>query len=270
MLKEIIEKINEKLITLGNKIPKYNQVVILAGGAGSGKGFIKDNLLGIEGKSIDVDRLKELSLKSNALKDLIKEKTGKDISKLNLKNPDDVTILHEIISSLNLDKKFRKLLYKGISGENKPNLIFDVTMKEISKLNNISQEVQELGYRKEDIHIVWVVNDYQTALQQNAERSRTIKKDILINTHELVSYTMSRILKGKINIQKYMNGDFWLVFNKKYVDSILDISDKGGKYIKDVFYVKIKEQGKPLKALNEIEKEVIDKIKEYVPNPEIW
>ena len=33
---------NEKLITFGGKAyPKFGQVVILAGGAGSGKGFVK-------------------------------------------------------------------------------------------------------------------------------------------------------------------------------------------------------------------------------------
>jgi len=51
--------INEKLITLGNR-PKFEQVVILAGGAGSGKGFVTNNILGIEGNVIDVDKIKKL------------------------------------------------------------------------------------------------------------------------------------------------------------------------------------------------------------------
>ena len=33
---EDIRLTNEAIVTLGNKIPKYNQIVIFAGGAGSG------------------------------------------------------------------------------------------------------------------------------------------------------------------------------------------------------------------------------------------
>jgi hypothetical protein len=61
--------INEALITLANKRPKYNNIVILAGGAGSGKGFINTNLLGIEGKTFDVDEIKRLGLKIGDLVD---------------------------------------------------------------------------------------------------------------------------------------------------------------------------------------------------------
>ena len=49
----------EKLITFGGKAyPKYGHIVLMAGGAGSGKGFILSNLVGLEGKVFDVDELK--------------------------------------------------------------------------------------------------------------------------------------------------------------------------------------------------------------------
>ncbi len=48
----------EKLIGIGGEnFPKFNQIVFLAGGAGSGKGYILHNLLGIEGKILDVDEI---------------------------------------------------------------------------------------------------------------------------------------------------------------------------------------------------------------------
>ena len=39
--------LTEKLITFANKAyPKFGNVIIMAGGAGSGKGFVKDKLVG--------------------------------------------------------------------------------------------------------------------------------------------------------------------------------------------------------------------------------
>lgn len=50
--------LNEALITFNKKAyPKFGQVVIMAGGAGSGKGFVKDKLVGVEGMVFDVDEL---------------------------------------------------------------------------------------------------------------------------------------------------------------------------------------------------------------------
>jgi len=48
------------------------------------------------------------------------------------------------------------------------------------------------------------------------------------------------------------------------------VSDFGGSYVKDAMYTKIKESGKSILNSSEITKDVIDKIKQYVPNPKIW
>ena len=79
-------QLEEALITFGGKAyPDFGQVVILAGGAGSGKGFVKSKLLGIEGIVFDVDRLKELVIASTKFNAKAKEEFGIDVSKLNLK-----------------------------------------------------------------------------------------------------------------------------------------------------------------------------------------
>jgi hypothetical protein len=60
--------LNETLVTFGGKAyPKYGNVVLLGGGAGSGKGFVLSKLLGIEGKVFDVDALKTFILKNPSL-----------------------------------------------------------------------------------------------------------------------------------------------------------------------------------------------------------
>ena len=56
------EFLSEALMTFGpGAYPKFGNVVILAGGAGSGKGMQKDKLLGINGVNLDVDAIKKLA-----------------------------------------------------------------------------------------------------------------------------------------------------------------------------------------------------------------
>lgn len=48
---ESTEDLQEALITFrGKAYPKFGTVVIMAGGAGSGKGFVLEKLVGVEGK----------------------------------------------------------------------------------------------------------------------------------------------------------------------------------------------------------------------------
>jgi hypothetical protein len=99
------EQLLEKLITFGGQAyPRFGNVVIMAGGAGSGKGFVKDQLVGIEGKVFDVDALKSLAMKAPKILKRVKSEYGIEMDKLDLKNPDDVFTLHQIIGDeLKLD-----------------------------------------------------------------------------------------------------------------------------------------------------------------------
>jgi len=128
----------EKLITFGGKAyPKFGNVVILAGGAGSGKGFTIENLLGIDGMTFDVDALKLAASKMPLIRKRVKKELGVDIEKLgrSLKDPDNVFKLHTIIGDhLKLDDRKMGASMNGIISADpsrKPNLIFDVTMKNI-------------------------------------------------------------------------------------------------------------------------------------------
>jgi len=265
--------INEKLITLGNR-PKFEQVVILAGGAGSGKGFVTNNILGIEGNVIDVDKIKKLLQATKKTRKKILDTYGVNIHKdhFNLKDENNTSLLHKIATDLDIPNKRLKYLYKSIieKPKRKPNLIFDVTLKDISKLDKISKDVLDLGYKKENIHIIWIINEFETAVEQNANRDRRVSYKILQQTHKGVSKVINSIITNKVNIKDYMDGEFWFVFNKKFADSFLDFSDKGGSYIKDVLYIKVKPKGKNMINKEDISNEIIDKIKSYIPNPDVW
>jgi len=280
------EFLDEVLIQFGAN-NKFGQMVILAGGAGSGKGFVKSNLLDIDGKTFDVDILKSLSLKSDLIKKRVQKEFGVDITNMNLRNSDDVTKLHMICQELGIASRREEAFVKSTilaHPDRKPNIIFDCTLKETSKLVQLARMASDMGYDKKNIHIVWVLNDLDTAIAQNAERDRVLNIDILTNTHKHVSYQMKELISsGTTNIRKYMDGYFYIVFNKKYVDSLLKFStniqsdstigrkkNSGGSYVKAAVYYAIKERGKALKTLNDISDDVLKRIQARVPDKSLW
>lgn len=267
----------EKLITLGGQAyPNFGNVVIMAGGAGSGKGFIKKNLLGMEGYTFDVDDLKKLAAKAPSIRKRVKAELGVDLEQLagDLKNPENVSKLHEIIGDfLGIDDRRTKILYRSImtaDPSRKPNLIFDVTLKDLRKLQRLSRQVTQLGYEKKDIHLVWVVNDIEVAKTQNATRDRNVPVEILINTHKGASQTMQDIVTMGDALKTYMDGDIVFAFNKVGVDSDFVKSDKGGGYVKDANYFYIKKAGQPVTPLDKINRDVRAKIAQYVPKNVEW
>lgn len=269
---KIRDYLNEKLITLGNKRPAYNNVVFLAGGAGSGKGFIKDKLLGIEGKSLDVDAIKKLAMGSIKFAKKVKDETGYDIKTMDLRKPENVSLLHGILKDYDLVDKRYDALFKSIAlkPDNKPNIIFDVTLASITKLYNHSVDIEMMGYDKKNVHLVWIINDFRVALEQNKNRDRIVPEDILIDTHKGAASTMRSIIDMGPSLKKYIDGDVWLVFNKIFVDIKLARSEEGGEYVTDINYFKIKEVGKPIKSFDEISDEIKQKIHSYVPKINVW
>jgi hypothetical protein len=268
-------QLQEALITFGGKsYPKFGQVVILAGGAGSGKGFTLEKLLGIEGITLDVDALKKLVMGSTKLAAEIKAKTGHDVKTMNLKNPDNVATLHHVIADVfNVSNKNQARVYAGIAAapeDRKPNLIFDVTLKSMSKLASIARDVEALGYQKENIHIVWVMNDVHIAMQQNLKRDRVVPKEILMDTHEGAALTMAKILNMGDSLKQYMDGDIWISFNKVGIDSEIKKSDKGGMFVVKSNYIKVKAKGKPQKSIDQLDKELVAKVAAYAPKTDTW
>jgi len=276
-IQEQYDVLLEKLITFGGKAyPQFGNVVIMAGGAGSGKGFVKDKLVGIEGKVFDVDELKRLAAAVPAIQKKIQSELGVDLKNLaaNLKDPENVSKLHEIIGDyLRLDDKKLFTFYTSVLTSNpdrKPNIIFDVTLKDLRKLENVTRQVKNLGYLSENIHIVWVVNDIEVAKAQNLARKRTVPTEILINTHRGASQTMLDIINMGKTLKNYMDGDIVFAFNKVKVDSDVDVSGKGGMYVKDANYFYVKRKGEEVNSQENLSKDLKAKIASYVPAGVSW
>lgn len=267
--------LDEKLMTFGGKAyPKFGQIVIMAGGAGSGKGFQLSNLVGIEGKTLDVDELKKMAMASNTFAKKVKDETGYDLKRFDLKKPENVSRIHELLAGVyNLPNKRQTTLFTSIlAGDErrKPNLVFDVTLKDMSKLESVARNAMELGYDKKNIHLVWVVNDINVAVKQNAERDRVVPEEILMATHEGAALTMRKIISMGDSIKRYLDGDIYLTFNKVGVDTDVKKSDLGGQYVKDANYIHFKKSGKSPIGLDGLTSLALKKIFDYVPNTETW
>jgi len=289
LAEEQAEILMEKLITFGGKAyPKYGHIVLMAGGAGSGKGFILSNLVGVEGKVFDVDELKALASRTPTIKKRIKDELGVDMENLanNLKDPKNVEQLHDIIANvLRVDKRKEQAFYRGVlaaPADRKPNIIFDMTLKSLDKLEKIARDASMLGYDKKNVHIVWVVNDIEVAKQQNQKRARTVPSEILVNTHRGAANTMGDIINMGSKLRRYMDGDIVFAFNKVGVDATLQKGSgagrkigmrgktSGGIALKDANYFYVKRAGKNPTSVDKLDKEIRMKIKSYVPKNVDW
>lgn len=260
--------LTQKLITFNNRTPKYDNIIMLAGGPGSGKGFVKSNLVGMQAKTIDTDEFKKFSLKTKSIRDIL-AKDGVPVDNMDFKNPQHVQLLHNALKKTKLENKYIKNLMGSMSDKiQKDNIIFDTTLKEFPKIGYISKLADTAGYKKENIHIVWVLTPMETASAQNKQRERRVKEEVLESIHQDVGKLMAKLIGSSSSLNKYADGDFWIVFNDGYNDTIYQKSSNGGGFIKQAIYIKIKKAGKPMMKLSEIANQYYERLLKYVPNPE--
>lgn len=224
------EQLDEKLITFSNRAP-YGQVVFMAGGAGSGKGFAIDNFIDAAGFKVrDVDEMKKALGKLDALGKVSVDRWFKQYGKKlstkppknnpkgmserehieefvlgkgmtisdiasDLKNPNNVASLHYIVDSMGLKDKWLINMLKGKQNkETLPNLLFDITAKKVASITEVIDPLIQAGYNPKNIHLIWVLTNYYTAVEANKERDRVVPDDILLQTHEGAAKTMWEVL----------------------------------------------------------------------------
>ena len=236
------EQLDEKLITYNNRAP-YGQVVFLAGGAGSGKGFAGSNFLdNASFKVRDVDEMKKELQKLNRLDkidvDTIIRKFGKRIKpkdmdmiqkvfntelpkggkqtlrNLNLKNSDHVSVLHNLVKAMGIkDNSLINMLAATNNPETLPNIMFDITAKDLSDITDVLPMLKKAGYDSKNVHLTWVLTKYEVAVDNNSTRERMVPADILLKTHEGASTTVWNLLTTAL--PKGLNGRIDVILNNK-------------------------------------------------------
>jgi hypothetical protein len=267
------EQLDEKLIIVG-KGKKYGQIMFIAGGAGSGKGFaIKNFLEGEKFKVKDPDELKKAFLKVAKEKDKFPE-----IRSLNLLKPDDVFKLHDFVKKKGTAAKLLGNLLKDAELSAKkgtlPNIIFDRTVKDMDDVGDILPLLDAAGYDRKNVHLTWVLTDYRVAIKNNLDpkRGRVVPEDILLKTHSGAAKTMYSILKGKTD--SGINGDVNVILNNRE-NTIPFVDAKGNPIrgsrskeliVKDFKYLNMKKQGKTFNKEADIQKQLYAWVKDNVPD----
>jgi hypothetical protein len=233
------EQLDEKLITFSNRAP-YGQIVFMAGGAGSGKGFAVSNFIDSAGFKVrDVDEMKKAVANLDSLgkfsigqwydkfsKNLkepelahvnkyVKDK-GLTIAKLadNLRDPNNVAALHFIVDAMGLKDAWVANMLMGKSNkEVLPNLLFDITAKKVASITDVLKPLLSAGYDPKNIHLIWVLTNYHLAVQNNATRSRVVPDDTMLQTHEGASNTLWQLLTKAL--PNGVNGRVDVILNNK-------------------------------------------------------
>ena len=255
--------LEEKLIVY-NGGKKYGQVVFLAGGAGSGKGFASGKFMQRElFKVRDVDAWKMAFLK-------LASTTRKypELRNLKLTSPDDVFKLHMFIKNLGIKGRSLQLLLKDVRPDRLPNIMFDITFKDAEEIDEAMPLLLKAGYNPRDIHITWVLTNYHIAVKQNKERSRVVPDDIMIATHTGAATSMFDVIKG--NIPKGVNGQVNIILNNrdntiKFSDSPNADPDKKIENILDFEYFRLKQEGKPIDTDEKTLEKVMTWVKSNIP-----
>ena len=235
-LTEEAEQLDEKLIVYSNRAP-YGQVVFIAGGAGSGKGYAVSNFLDSAGFKVrDVDEMKKQLQKLNAIGKLsiqqIVDKFGKnirpgdlegiqkiqsdgyDLKNMDLRKPDHVYALHVLVKAMDIkDQSLANMLAAANNPEALPNIMFDITAKEIADITDVVPQLIATGYKPNNIHLVWVLTDYQVAIKSNRERDRVVPEDILLKTHIGAGNTIWGLVTKAL--PKGMNGRIDVILNNR-------------------------------------------------------
>ena len=283
----------EKQILLNNSA-KYNQVVFLAGGSGSGKGFARKYFLeSSKFKIHDVDDLKmafmeldklgkfttsqlikkyavDITRDEKAILDKALIKPRRTLKDLVLKNPDDVNALHLAIKLTNTKNKILDNMLQTAKGGVLPNLMLDTTFKDTDEMERVIPQLMEIGYKSQNIHLVWVLTDYKIAILNNAKRARVVPRDVLFNTHKGAARTVHKLLTQ--GLPREVDGSVYVILNNKE-NTIFYLTPDGKPYktksghfvVKDFKYIKVKSSGKKVDLELEMKEKLLSWIKDNVP-----
>ena len=269
--KYLTEQYLEEKIILYGQGKRYGQIVFLAGGAGSGKGFAISNFMEKEKFKIrDVDEWKKAFIKLADTKG-----THPELKGLQLRNPKDVYKLHMFVKEIGIKDKSLELLLRDANTNRLPNIMFDITMKDANDITDVLPKLIEAGYDSKNIHLTWVLTNYAVAIVNNRNRERVVPEDIMLLSHEGAAKSMYNVIKGKI--PRGLNGGVRVILNNRentipYVDpetKKMVKTKQGDILVKDFTYLTFKKEGKTVAPESDIKKQLMGWIASNVPKTKL-
>ena len=270
-LQFLAEQYLEEKLIMYNQGKRYGQIVFLAGGAGSGKGFaIKNFMEGEKFKIRDVDEWKKAFMKLADTK-----KQFPEIKGLNLKNSKDVIKLHQFVKDKGIKEKSLDLLLRDVNARHAPNVMFDITMKDTKNIDAVMPKLIKAGYDAKNIHLTWVLTNYAVAIVNNRNRTRVVPDDIMLQSHEGAATSMYDVIKGKL--PRGLNGGVRVILNN--LENTIPWLDpdtgkkmrtkQGNIKIRDFTYLTFKKEGKTIGPELDVKRQLLGWIVDNVPQTKL-
>jgi hypothetical protein len=204
-----------------------------------------------------------------------------EIQGLNLKNSKDVAKLHKFVKSKGIKDNSLDIMLADANASHLPNILFDITFKDVSDISTIIPKLEKAGYDSKNIHLTWVLTNYAVSILNNRDRERVVPEDIMLLTHEGAATNMYDVIKGKL--PRGLNGGVRVVLNNRentipYVDPITKkpvktrptkTNPSGNLIIKDFTYLTFKKEGKTIAPEADVKKEVLGWISANVPKTKL-
>ena len=250
----------------GQTNPPYGWCVILCGGSGIGKSTAADLLVPINARRYDVDALKsdrfykisydgdDHTITFNNGESYVLEDEG-IFEPYDMQNPDFVSWLHQ--KRRPMAKKLKKSIFKAgeyADKERLPNILFDITGKDVEDFESIISEVKPIGYK---VAVVWVLGEIKQAISQNEKRGRQVPRDVLLKAHRGVFNAIGDIaMDAKLFSQI---DEFWVI-----LQSVFDVGDPNDvdRYRKLANVYKIERRGDALMLPDKVKQMYDDQIRE--------
>ena len=190
LIKEVIS--NYKLDE-GPNDPHIFKAIFLAGGPGSGKGFVVDNMMGADSTGLKIVNSDDVYEK---LASLAKPKP------LDLKDP-EVVASPQGQEAREKAKRLTKLK-QGNYIDGRLGLIIDGTAKDVAKTADQKQRLEQLGY---DTMMVFVNTNLEMAQKRNKMRPRQLPDEMIERMWHAVQDNMMKFQ------QLFGNANFYIVDN---------------------------------------------------------
>ena len=270
-LQFLAEQYLEEKLIMYNQGKRYGQIVFLAGGAGSGKGFAIANFMEKEKFKVrDVDEWKKAFMKIADAQNKYPEIKG-----LKLSNPRDVAKIHKFVKKLGIKEKSIDLMLADANSRHLPNIMFDITMKDTSNIDVVMPKLIKAGYDAKNIHLTWVLTNYAVAIINNRNRERVVPEDIMLLSHEGAATSMYDVIKGKL--PKGLNGSVRVILNNRdntipYVDPDTKKpmkTSQGNLLVKDFTYLTFKKEGKSIGPEMDVKRQLLGWIAANVPKTKL-
>jgi len=208
---QLVEEIIQPFLFEGVEDTGILKAIFLAGGPGSGKGYVSKGLFGIpKTTTVSAHGLKVINQDKELTRMLKKYGFGTDLDDMpdelfkQLTDPSykDYSGLRTRSKEITTDRK--KQYMNGRLG-----LIIDGTGHKYGEIKKQKKELEEIGY---DCFMVFVHSDLEIAQKRNMERSRKLSS-------EIVETSWKEVQRNLISFQGlFGNANFMMVNNSKTLD----------------------------------------------------